>query len=263
MRTRTAFKVALASLTAASLTFIACSKKEDEEEKDEGTLSTEQKSDANKAAAAQTAKQLNSAQEGANLTKQNVAAQIRALYTQAKIERRQMLALQGEGEGETTDPTMDFDICSLLTSSCEERLNQAQPADEFGATCKTTSCTGGTTDTCTSPSETAQCGDVTYTFAESVTSSTMVCAKTAEKQYNLKIAANFAGSLSGGTITTPVRLECKINIDFPLNFTQEQDQQDEGETELSCEDGQFSCSIDGQELSCADLKAAVADKSCG
>lgn len=259
MRTRTALSVAVATITAASLTFLACSKEEDEEE--EG-LSAEQKADGNKAASAATSKVLASSQEGANLKGQQLKHDIRALYMQAKEQKRQMLAMQDDDTQE--DP---FDqICTYFTKSCEEDLNKEKPAEADGQICKTTSCTGGTTDTCSSPSQTTQCGGTTYTMSESTLAYTTTCSKVAARKFNLAIAANFAGTLSGGSLTTGVKLECKINVAFPLDFTaeaqQSQGSEDEEDAELSCEDGQFSCTLDGEALSCEELKAAIKDSPC-
>lgn len=245
---------AMTCLLSAGVVTVACSKSDDGDTA-KTTLTDTQKTDANKAAAAAAGKVGDSA-SGAGLRGQSFRSEIRRIYNEAKFARQQSAKV---GLTSMLDDG-DLDICSYFDTSCQESLNKDMPVDESGSTCKYTSCTNGTTLNCTDADQSAVCGDVTYKFTNSVSNSVMACTRAADASYTLSIKANVSGSVSGGSLVTPVGLACKVALDMSLSGAASDGSDNSGE--LSCDAGQFSCAVNGVELSCAEIKALVDANSC-
>lgn len=241
------------SLFAAVVTVAACSKDDDEEEKNATQTA------ATRASAATASKMMAASQSSASLRGKEFRAKLRTMYLQANAQARSFKALQA-------DPGMTFDFCEALSGSCEQQLGQATDSFMEGASCETTSCENGQAMACTSASQTSTCNGVTYTLADSTSNSLMKCTNNDDGSSTIDMALDFGGSLSGGDITTPIKLVCKINVSMSFKFSMDDNDsggEEENESELSCESGAFSCTIDGEPLSCADMKATIEQNACG
>lgn len=241
--------IGLASVIAGSLFVTACKEEEDETP----TLTDAQKADAVNATAISVAKF--SPSDSSSLRSPETIRQIRALYAQARqVKNASFVADEA-----------DFDVCSFFATSCEQQLAAGEIVDEDGVKCTTTSCTGGTTSSCTTPADTAVCKDVTYTFGESTSKTLITCAKSGD-DYTLGIDLDFAGTISGGSFTKASELKCSVNLSMALSFSTSTDDteetSEEDEIALSCEAGQFSCTVDGVALSCEDMKKAMEENTC-
>jgi hypothetical protein len=243
---------------AATVAVTACSKEDEDEDK--VVLSAEQRADANKAA---TIGLSNGVDKGAGDSGLRLSraqkSQVRAMFAAAKRSNARSLdarLLQDDGG---IDPA---DFCTAISDSCTGELNQDLPADEDGSTCKTTSCTDGTTMTCTSPSTSGKCGDVTYTLAESNITTNLKCTSNADQTLTMAVTADLASSISGGTITTAVPLTCHVALSIKFDFAAD-DGDDGADVDLGCDSGtEFSCTVGDDTLTCADIQKQIDEQSC-
>ncbi len=142
------------------------------------------------------------------------------------------------------------DVCGDLETNLEAALE---------GDCTVTSCTGdGTTGlsyslSCTGISGSQTCGDQTYTvsdFQYDLDFSYTLTGSSLAMSFDMGLTGSVSGTLEG-------TVACNMSIDFTYDGSDS-----DSSYEFDCDSGDFSCSIDGVELSCARMKKVAAQMGC-
>jgi hypothetical protein len=239
--------LAMFAVASLSLTIQACDK---DDAKDEAAVPTSTKS-ASAAKAAQGAIKI-PAIGGTSL--KEFGPELRSIYKQGMMQSKRFQKIQNE-----TPDLSQFDICSLMTSSCEQMA--ATPLEEEGMTCTTTCPASGTTMSCTSPEQVNTCNGVQYTMNDMISNSTTSCTKSSATLYSFGINVDMTGKVKGGDITESTELSCKFSfaMAFDLQNPPSEESQ-EFDTAAMCNN--MVCSIGGEPMSCQDMQEAMKEESC-
>ncbi len=182
--------------------------------------------------------------------------ELRSIYMQGMAQAKQFKNIEGE-----TPDLSQFDICSVMTSSCAQ-IAAAEPIVEEGMTC-TTSCpaAGGTTMNCTSAEQISSCKGIQYTTNDLISNSTTSCTKTSPTLYTLGISVDMSGKVKGGDITESTELVCKFNFAMAFDFENPStgDTQAFDTTQLC---NNMVCTIGGEAMSCQDMQEAMKEDTC-
>lgn len=260
---RKTFVATVVSFAAAGAIFMACSKDDDDDD-DTPTLTADQKADAGRAGGVVGGRVVGGVKsDTASLRDPHQIAKLREMYLAGKAQKAQVMnKLQDDDAGDFDPATIYKNMCQYMDAGCAEKLDKEEPADEFGDVCKTTSCTGGTTMSCASPSQTSTCDGVTYTLSSTTTTSNLKCTQVSDTKISFDITADFAGTISGGSLEAQ-ELKCHIAIAMPIDFAAEQPATSEDDAEeFTCESGEFTCTLGGAPLSCAEIMAAAEASDC-
>jgi|GEM_PF-1448268 len=106
------------------------------------------------------------------------------------------------------------------------------------------------TSTCTGASSTSSCGDVTYTMSDF--NSTYKIGMDINMQAGtgtVSLAATMTGTLASSDDSISGAVDCKMNMVQKITSS--------SSGEMSCGDGEFSCKIGSETLSCKDLEASA------
>lgn len=251
---RRSIRISVIGAALALVLIPACSK--DDEDEDEG-VSTENEADAAKA----TAKALSGVMNPGNALTETQRLQLRSLYTHAKAQRLAFASLLDETtpEDETTPDLGDFDLCEILQTSCTEKATAFDTGVD-GESCKQSCSSDKKTQIyeCSSEASEYKCGDVTYTLGGSSTTSSSTCTSKGDGAYTFDMTANFGGSISGGSITDAAELKCEIALSF--SFDPSETSSAPAEETIDCD--QFSCTLDGEPISCEAMKESFAADEC-
>ncbi|NCN42292.1 hypothetical protein GW916_13695 [bacterium] len=133
--------------------------------------------------------------------------------------------------------------------------------NDLGSSCSLGSCSGNLTSSlsftvnCTQINDSVKCGSSTYTLSNFAYTATMAYTVSGAV-YNFTYDMDMNGNVDGGGLAGVV--DCTMGFDFAYDSSATT----VAEPTLDCNDLNFSCSVAGATLSCADLQTGAGEFSC-
>lgn len=105
---------------------------------------------------------------------------------------------------------------------------------------------------CSGTSVDGKCGDVTFTMKDYAFTYDVAISMPADfKTITVKFAGVVKGTASSSDSSVTGAVDCKMSMAMT------QDTSSQAQPDMKCSDGEFSCTVGGQTLSCADLEASA------
>lgn len=176
---------------------------------------------------------------------------VEALRESARYNTAQNARRHGEMflELAQSDLGIQTDLCTTLESAIEEGA-QAGIDDQCAVTgCSATATAISYTLTCSSMDQTLACGSDSYTLSDFTYASTVSFDLTS---YQVTLGMSMDGDVSGAASGT---LDCDIGFTMNLQDTS-------AESEIDCEDLDYSCTLAGAAITCEELSSSAGSASC-